>query len=121
MIPAVSVVGQAPRPIQRATISLGRLEVDLDSHTVRVDGERRCVGLMARGKQHPGHGLAVEVLIALIQSAGVLITRDDLAMVCGKPRSVDPILSQIRRGVGDAIEIRSHYGRGWTVHAREGA
>ena len=85
-----------PEPGRRAPLRFGRLEIDRDARSVRVDGEER-----------PLTSHQFELLLALAESAGRVLSREALmARVRGDAleafdRSVDVHVSRLRAAIED--------------------
>ncbi len=85
----------APAP-GRAALRFGRLEIDRDARTVRVDGEARVLT-----------GYQFALLVAFAENAGRVLSREQLMdIVKGEPleafdRSIDVHISRIRAAIED--------------------
>jgi DNA-binding response OmpR family regulator len=98
--------GDAPHPSPR---KLGGLELDVDGYRAFFDGRELCVSASQ-----------VEALNILLANSGRVVSRDELRAALGlaRPRSVDVILSSLRREVGRDF-LRNVRSRGWIVVAEE--
>ena len=91
-----AVLRRGRAPATSALLRFGRLEIDRDARTVRVDG---------REKMLTGYQFAL--LAALAENAGRVLTRDQLMdLVKGEPleaydRSIDVHVSRIRAAIED--------------------
>lgn len=86
---------------------LGALELDVDGYRAFFEGRELCVSASQ-----------VEALNLLLSNQGRVISREELSLALGlaRPRSVDVILSSLRREVGRDF-LRNVRSRGWIVVA----
>ena len=103
-------------PASRGSLSVGSLEINLDSHSILVKGIET-------------HFTAAEFSIIehLATSCGKLVERDDL-METALGRTVDfddyvlnVHMSNLRRKIGDSVSIKTIRGRGYMMTARSQA
>ena len=91
-----ALLRRAHAPIRASVLRFGRLEIDRDARAVRLDGAER-----------PLTSLQYELLVALAQNAGRVLSRDALMdLVKGQPleafdRSIDVHVSRIRAAIED--------------------
>jgi len=91
-----ALLRRAHAPIRSNLMRFGRLEIDRDSRLVRVDGAERTLT-----------SLQYELLVALAENAGRVLSRDALMdLVKGQPleafdRSIDVHVSRIRAAIED--------------------
>jgi len=83
-------------PVRASVLRFGRLEIDRDARAVRLDGSERSLT-----------SLQYELLVALAENAGRVLSRDTLMdLVKGQPleafdRSIDVHVSRIRAAIED--------------------
>jgi two-component system, OmpR family, phosphate regulon response regulator OmpR len=91
-----ALLRRAKTPHNSAVMRFGRLDIDRDARTVRLDGEERTLT-----------SLQYELLVALAENAGRVLSRDALMdLVSGKAReafdrSIDVHVSRIRAAIED--------------------
>jgi two-component system, OmpR family, phosphate regulon response regulator OmpR len=91
-----ALLRRAHAPARASVLRFGRLEIDRDARTVRLDGSERSLT-----------SLQFELLVALAENAGRVLTRDALMdLVKGQPleafdRSIDVHVSRIRAAIED--------------------
>jgi DNA-binding response OmpR family regulator len=97
------MIGTLARPA--GNLTLGSLEVDTDSYRASL-GDR--VLALSRSQ--------VELLAILIANRHRVVSRVDLSQALGlvRPRSVDVLLSGLRREIGRPF-VRNVRNRGWIV------
>jgi DNA-binding response OmpR family regulator len=100
----------AGRPAAPVVISMGRLEVDLGRREVRVDGEAvalatREFDLLAHLARHTGLALTRRQLLDGVWGEGWV----------GDDRTVDVHVRQLRRKLGDALDLATVWGVGYRL------
>jgi DNA-binding response OmpR family regulator len=91
-----ALLRRAHAPVRASVLRFGRLEIDRDARTVRLDGAER-----------PLTSLQYELLVVLAQNAGRVLSRDALMdLTKGQPleafdRSIDVHVSRIRAAIED--------------------
>ncbi len=91
-----ALLRRAKAPHNSALMRFGRLDIDRDARSVRLDGEERTLT-----------SLQYELLVALAENAGRVLSRDALMdLVSGKAReafdrSIDVHVSRIRAAIED--------------------
>ena len=91
-----ALLRRAHAPVRASVLRFGRLEIDRDGRTVRLDGAER-----------PLTSLQYELLVVLAQNAGRVLSRDALMdLTKGQPleafdRSIDVHVSRIRAAIED--------------------
>jgi len=91
-----ALLRRAHAPARASVLRFGRLEIDRDARTVRLDGSERSLT-----------SLQYELLVALAENAGRVLSRDALMdLVKGQPleafdRSIDVHVSRIRAAIED--------------------
>jgi DNA-binding response OmpR family regulator len=91
-----ALLRRAHAPARSSLMRFGRLEIDRDARAVRVDGAERTLT-----------SLQYELLVALAENAGRVLSRDTLMdLVKGQPleafdRSIDVHVSRIRAAIED--------------------
>ena len=91
-----ALLRRAHAPVRASVLRFGRLEIDRDARAVRLDGSER-----------PLTSLQYELLVALAENAGRVLSRDTLMdLVKGQPleafdRSIDVHVSRIRAAIED--------------------
>jgi DNA-binding response OmpR family regulator len=91
-----ALLRRAHAPARASVLRFGRLEIDRDARTVRLDGSERSLT-----------SLQFELLVALAENAGRVLSRDALMdLVKGQPleafdRSIDVHVSRIRAAIED--------------------
>ena len=97
------MIGALAQPI--GALALGALEVDTESYRVSLAGR---ILQLSRSQ--------VELLALLIANRHRVLDRTELANVLGlvRPRSVDVLLSGLRREIGRPF-LRNVRNRGWIV------
>ena len=91
-----ALLRRAKAPHKSALMRFGRLDIDRDARSVRLDGEERTLT-----------SLQYELLVALAENAGRVLSRDALMdLVSGKAReafdrSIDVHVSRIRAAIED--------------------
>jgi len=97
------MIGTLAHPV--GNVALGTLEVDTESYRVSLAGR---VLALSRSQ--------VELLAILIANSHRVVSRIELSQVLGllRPRSVDVLLSGLRREIGRPF-VRNVRNRGWIV------
>ncbi len=92
---------------QSSLRKLGALELDVDGYRAFFRGRELCVSASQ-----------IEALNILLANHGRVVSREELSVALGlaRPRSVDVILSSLRREVGRDF-LRNVRSRGWIVVA----
>jgi DNA-binding response OmpR family regulator len=91
-----ALLRRAHAPVRASVLRFGRLEIDRDARAVRLDGAERQLT-----------SLQYELLVALAENAGRVLSRDTLMdLVKGQPleafdRSIDVHVSRIRAAIED--------------------
>ena len=91
-----ALLRRAHAPVRASVLRFGRLEIDRDARVVRLDGTERSLT-----------SLQYELLVALAENAGRVLSRDSLMdQVKGQPleafdRSIDVHVSRIRAAIED--------------------
>jgi two-component system, OmpR family, phosphate regulon response regulator OmpR len=91
-----ALLRRAHAPVRASVLRFGRLEIDRDARVVRLDGTERSLT-----------SLQYELLVALAENAGRVLSRDSLMdLVKGQPleafdRSIDVHVSRIRAAIED--------------------
>jgi DNA-binding response OmpR family regulator len=91
-----ALLRRAHAPARASVLRFGRLEIDRDARTVRLEGSERSLT-----------SLQYELLVALAENAGRVLSRDALMdLVKGQPleafdRSIDVHVSRIRAAIED--------------------
>ena len=91
-----ALLRRAQAPARTSVLRFGRLEIDRDARAVRLDGSERSLT-----------SLQYELLVALAENAGRVLSRDRLMdLVKGQPleafdRSIDVHVSRIRAAIED--------------------
>jgi DNA-binding response OmpR family regulator len=91
-----ALLRRAHAPVRASVLRFGRLEIDRDARAVRLDGAERQLT-----------SLQYELLVALAENAGRVLSRDTLMdLVKGQPleafdRSIDVHISRLRAAIED--------------------
>lgn len=100
---------QTTEAASSSRVKVGALELDIDGYRAFFKGRELCVSASQ-----------MEAFNILLSNRGRVVSRDELSSALGlaRPRSVDVILSSLRREVGRNF-LRNVRNRGWIVVAEE--
>lgn len=100
--------GHSVAPPPPELLRLGRVTVNTGTYEVFVDGEPRHLP-----------PIPTAILIALMRRPGCILSKDTLMDMNDLwevfPKTMDVHIWRLRQKVGDALDIRTVWGKGWFV------
>lgn len=104
--------GHTVEPPPSEILRLGGLTVDTGTYEIRVWGQPRHLP-----------PTPTTLLIAMMRRPGVRFSHDDMMNVIDAwetgPRIICVYVHRIRHAIGDAVDVRTHWGRGYSLHPIE--
>jgi DNA-binding response OmpR family regulator len=114
--------GEDVIPAAGEILKMGRLTLNTDTHEVFVDGELRGIGQYhykdGHRSQYQGRGKPFMLLERMVRQPGRVFTRDNVLTLTnswGDPHFAEVLISGLRVGLRDVVNIVTHYGVGWSL------